>query len=59
VGRELAAKYRESAPPGQAYIDLLRLLNILGKQVAPAAAQEPPAWSDLVSVLRIQAALEP
>ena len=36
----------------------MRLLDVLGKAVAPAAAPEPPPWSDLASVTRIRAVLE-
>jgi AraC-like DNA-binding protein len=58
MGRELACKYQDPVTPGEAFIDLMRFLDVLGKAVTPAAGPEPPPWSDLASVTRIRAALE-
>jgi transcriptional regulator GlxA family with amidase domain len=45
-------------PDQEAFIDLMRFLDVLGKAVAPAVAPEPPPWSDLASITRIRAVLE-
>lgn len=58
MGRQLARKYRSPVTPGEAFIDLMRLLDVLGKAVAPSRAPAPPPWSDPAEIGRIRAALE-
>ena len=57
LGRELARKYCRGAAPGQAYVELLRLLELVGKETRNAAKPLDP-WCDSTAASRIQAALE-
>jgi AraC-like DNA-binding protein len=57
LGRELAAKCRQGILPGQAYVGLLRLLELVGAQAAGVAPLLEP-WCDLASAARVQPALE-
>ena len=57
LGRELAAKCRQGILPGQAYIDLLRLLELVGAQAVDRSRLLGP-WCDLASAARVQPALE-
>jgi AraC-like DNA-binding protein len=57
LGRELAEKYRTPVPAGPAYVDLLRFLEIVGREpVDDAPAGQP--WGDMAGVLRIQPVLD-
>lgn len=58
MGRQFAHKYRNHVTPGEAFIDLIRLLDVLGKAVVPSHAVEPPPWSDPTDIGHIRAALE-
>jgi len=58
MGRELADKYCKPVTPGEAFIDLMRFLDAIGKAVAPPAASESPPWSNPTDVTRIRAALK-
>jgi AraC-like DNA-binding protein len=58
MGRQWARKYRVAMTPGAAFIDLMRLLDVLGKAVAPSRGPIPPPWSDPTDIGRIRAALE-
>jgi AraC-like DNA-binding protein len=58
LGWQFAHKYRAPVTPGGAFIDLMRLLDVLGKAVAPPRASEPPPWSDPADIGRIGAALQ-
>jgi AraC-like DNA-binding protein len=58
LGRELAEKYRTPVTPGQAYVDLLRFLEIVGRESIPAEAGQAQPWGDLTGAQRIQPALD-
>ena len=57
TGKELARKYRDGASPGQAYVELLRLLELVGTEARNVRESLDP-WCDLASASRIQSALE-
>ena len=58
LGRELLQKYQKGVQPGPAYVDLLRVLELIGKEVAEGIPQPRGSWSDLSVASRIQRALE-
>jgi AraC-like DNA-binding protein len=58
MGRQFARKYRAPVTPGEAFIDLMRVLDAMGKAVVPSHAADPPPWSDPADIGRIRAALE-
>ncbi|MDD4873068.1 MAG: helix-turn-helix transcriptional regulator [Kiritimatiellae bacterium] len=58
LGKELVLKYRKGSSPGHAYVDLLRLLELVGKEVEKSDSPGQQPWSDLAVAGRIQPALE-
>lgn len=58
MGRQFAYKYRTPVTPGEAFVDLIRLLDVLGKAVAPSRVPQTHSWSDRAEIGRIRAALE-
>jgi AraC-like DNA-binding protein len=58
LGRQLAKKHEDPVTPGEAFVDLMRFLDLLGKEVSPSVTPEPPPWSDPADIGRIRAALE-
>jgi len=58
LGRELAEKHREPMPAGSAYVDLLRFLEIVGRESAAEALDAGQPWGDLAGAQRIQPALD-
>lgn len=55
---EFRHKYRTPVTPGEAFVDLIQLLDVLGKAVAPSRVPQTPPWSDPADIGRIRAALE-
>lgn len=57
LGKEIARKHPRGTSPGQAYVALLRLLELVGNEVQ-GVRESPGPWCDLAAASRIQAALE-